>query len=216
MIDCVCGYGKNLKEDQKNCPICGTDLTPLHRLRRLKEAQTKEISKIAFLKKLLLIAPIATFLIGLIIFPFLQYFITQLNTSSKNYQTLAEEIKKNIENYPDLANLNISITHTNAGLTISGEVPTELHKSLIMEILKNVAANHPVDTNNLRTLSILQKLRVETQFQYVVRKGDSLSSIAVKFYDDVGMWKIIYEANADKITDPDRIFIGQVLSIPNR
>lgn len=33
MIDCVCGFGKNLKE--KRCPICGTDLTPIHGLKEL-------------------------------------------------------------------------------------------------------------------------------------------------------------------------------------
>jgi len=28
-IDCPCGYGKNIKEEQKTCDRCGADLTPL-------------------------------------------------------------------------------------------------------------------------------------------------------------------------------------------
>lgn len=35
MVDCPCGYAKNVKEDK--CPICGTDLTPLHHLEKLPE-----------------------------------------------------------------------------------------------------------------------------------------------------------------------------------
>ena len=42
MIDCPCGFGKNLKEDQKECPICGTDLTLLHLLRKLPSIYYEE------------------------------------------------------------------------------------------------------------------------------------------------------------------------------
>jgi tetratricopeptide (TPR) repeat protein len=35
MIDCTCGFGKNIPEDQAACPVCGADVTPLHRIRRL-------------------------------------------------------------------------------------------------------------------------------------------------------------------------------------
>jgi nucleoid-associated protein YgaU len=35
MIDCTCGFGKDIPEDRTACPVCGTDVTPLHRIRRL-------------------------------------------------------------------------------------------------------------------------------------------------------------------------------------
>jgi len=47
MIDCPCGYGKNIKENQKICPACGTDLTPLHRLNALPRAYYDEGKKLA-------------------------------------------------------------------------------------------------------------------------------------------------------------------------
>lgn len=49
---------------------------------------------------------------------------------------------------------------------------------------------------------------------YTVVAGDSLSKIAKREYGDAQKWKQIYEANRDKIKDPDLIYPGQVLNIP--
>lgn len=50
---------------------------------------------------------------------------------------------------------------------------------------------------------------------YTVVKGDTLSRIAKQFYGDANKWRRIHEANKDLIKDPDRIFPGQVLKIPD-
>ncbi|TLY51987.1 MAG: LysM peptidoglycan-binding domain-containing protein [Gammaproteobacteria bacterium] len=49
---------------------------------------------------------------------------------------------------------------------------------------------------------------------YTVVSGDSLSKIAKKFYGNANAWKQIFEANRDKISNPDMIHPGQVLTIP--
>lgn len=49
---------------------------------------------------------------------------------------------------------------------------------------------------------------------YVVKKGDSLSQIAKREYGDANKWRRIFEANKDKIKDPDLIHPGQELKIP--
>jgi nucleoid-associated protein YgaU len=49
---------------------------------------------------------------------------------------------------------------------------------------------------------------------YTVVAGDSLSKIAKREYGDAQKWQQIYEANRDKIKDPDLIYPGQVLNIP--
>ncbi|SFN29553.1 LysM peptidoglycan-binding domain-containing protein [Dokdonella immobilis] len=49
---------------------------------------------------------------------------------------------------------------------------------------------------------------------YTVAKGDSLSKIAKKFYGNANQWRVIFEANRDRISNPDLIQIGQVLKIP--
>ena len=49
---------------------------------------------------------------------------------------------------------------------------------------------------------------------YTVQSGDSLSKIAKHVYGDANKWHAIYDANRDKIKNPDLIQPGQVLSLP--
>jgi nucleoid-associated protein YgaU len=49
---------------------------------------------------------------------------------------------------------------------------------------------------------------------YTVVKGDSLSKIAQRVYGKASLWRKIYEANQDQIKDPDLIFPGQLLRLP--
>jgi nucleoid-associated protein YgaU len=49
---------------------------------------------------------------------------------------------------------------------------------------------------------------------YTVVSGDSLSKIAKREYGDASKWHRIFEANRDKIQNPDLIHPGQVLNLP--
>ncbi len=49
---------------------------------------------------------------------------------------------------------------------------------------------------------------------YTVQPGDTLSKIAKEYYGDSGQYRAIYEANRDKLDDPDEIRVGQELRIP--
>jgi nucleoid-associated protein YgaU len=50
--------------------------------------------------------------------------------------------------------------------------------------------------------------------QREVVAGDTLSAIAQQVYGDASLWPRIFEANRDQIFDPDLIFPGQTLRIP--
>ena len=51
---------------------------------------------------------------------------------------------------------------------------------------------------------------------YTVGSGDSLSKIAKNHYGDAAKWHQIYEANKATIgTNPDKIEVGQVLTLPS-
>jgi LysM domain-containing protein len=49
---------------------------------------------------------------------------------------------------------------------------------------------------------------------YTVQAGDSLSKIAKQFYGNSNDYMKIFEANKDKLSDPNKIQPGQQLSIP--
>jgi nucleoid-associated protein YgaU len=49
---------------------------------------------------------------------------------------------------------------------------------------------------------------------YTVQSGDSLSKIAKHVYGDANKWHAIFDANRDKIRNPDLIQPGQVLTLP--
>jgi nucleoid-associated protein YgaU len=49
---------------------------------------------------------------------------------------------------------------------------------------------------------------------YTVQAGDSLSKISKQFYGDANKYMKIFEANKDKLADPDKVKPGQELVIP--
>jgi tetratricopeptide (TPR) repeat protein len=51
---------------------------------------------------------------------------------------------------------------------------------------------------------------------YRVERGDTLSRIAAKVYNDSNAWRPIYEANRDVLPTPESLREGQVLKIPAR
>ena len=56
--------------------------------------------------------------------------------------------------------------------------------------------------------------RVACPESYVVQPGDSLWSIAVRFYYDGRQWRRVFDANLDRISDPALIFPGMALQVP--
>ncbi|WP_313205399.1 LysM peptidoglycan-binding domain-containing protein [Stenotrophomonas sp.] len=53
-------------------------------------------------------------------------------------------------------------------------------------------------------------------YTVTVQKGDSLSKIAKQHLGDANAWKTIFEANRDVLDDPDKIFPGQTLKLPQK
>lgn len=54
-----------------------------------------------------------------------------------------------------------------------------------------------------------------SQRTHTVRKGDTIYSLARLYYGgDVHRWHSIFDANRDKLSNPDQLKIGQILVIP--
>jgi hypothetical protein len=66
-----------------------------------------------------------------------------------------------------------------------------------------------VSAQNIRPAETAPKVKT-----YTVKPGDCLWNIAKKYYDDGSKYTIIYNANKDKIKNPNLIYPDQVFVIP--
>lgn len=93
-----------------------------------------------------------------------------------------------------------------------------------LEITGQVATKADYEKVGLITGNILGIAKVDNQITfsgegadsqtYTIVKGDTLWKIATEFYGDGSKYPSIVEANQPMITNPDEIYPGQVLRIP--
>lgn len=102
---------------------------------------------------------------------------------------------------------NLSVTEQNSVLYVTCTVPTNQLKDQIWDVYEKLDPD-------MRSADMVLNVSVDQSAPetYEVKSGDNLSKIAKK-YSGIS-WKDIYEANRDKLSDPDKIFPGQVLKIP--
>ena len=107
-----------------------------------------------------------------------------------------------------------------AKLLIKAEAPTADVKNAIWDEIKKVDASYSDLTADITVNAAAAgqggpagKVSAPAG-SYTVQKGDTLSKISKQFYGDADEYMQIFYANRDKLKDPDRIQIGQVLNIP--
>lgn len=94
-------------------------------------------------------------------------------------------------------------------VVVSGEVENQEDSEKIVLAVGNVEGVDTVD-NQMTIITPAPEARYHT-----VVKGDWLSKIAKEYYGDANKYNVIFEANKPMLTDPDKIYPGQVLRIPN-
>lgn len=92
---------------------------------------------------------------------------------------------------------------------IDGEAVDAATKERVILAVGNCEGIGKVD----ESLTVAQDDESESEM-YVVQKGDTLWAIATATYGDGNRYPEIFEANKPMLTDPDLIFPGQVLRIP--
>jgi len=93
-------------------------------------------------------------------------------------------------------------------VTLTGTVTEQEHAEKIALAVGNVQGVAFVDNQ----LSV-EIPKPEAVF-HTVEKGDWLSKIAKKHYGNANKYMVIFEANKPMLSDPDKIYPGQVLRIP--
>lgn len=110
-------------------------------------------------------------------------------------------------------NLNIQngdVKEVNGKLHVTGTAKTTYEKNLIWDKIKEIGGNNPSD--------IMADIKVEDAsvfHRHTVKQGETLGKIAQKYYGKAGLYTKIFEANTDKLKNPDMIYPDQELVIPN-
>jgi nucleoid-associated protein YgaU len=105
-------------------------------------------------------------------------------------------------------------------LFIQGAAPSEQIKNDVWNQIKAADSSYSDLTCDLTVDSSLPQPQSSgasssgNQRVYRVQAGDTLSKIAKQFYGNANDYNRIFEANRDKLQNPDRINVGQELVIP--
>lgn len=92
--------------------------------------------------------------------------------------------------------------------TVHGKVDDQAEREKVVLALGNVIGIAHVDDR----LEAAEKAP-EATF-HTVAKGESLSKIAQRYYGSASKYRVIFEANRPLLSDPNKIYPGQVLRIP--
>ncbi|MGB3456057.1 MAG: peptidoglycan-binding protein LysM [Litorimonas sp.] len=120
-----------------------------------------------------------------------------------------ERLKKEVKTY-DLDTDGVDIHVDDDGVvTVKGEAVSQEMKEKIILAVGNVEGVGGVNDETST------RLQGRASRFHTVESGDTLSAISKTYY---GTWKLypeIFEANKPMLSDPDKIYPGQVLRIPD-
>ena len=94
-------------------------------------------------------------------------------------------------------------------VTVSGVAPDQATKEKIVLCCGNVSSVAKVDD----LLTVASSPEPESSYREV-KSGDTLSRIAKEAYGDANAYMKIFEANKPMLSNPDKIYPGQMLRIP--
>ena len=114
-----------------------------------------------------------------------------------------------------LQNLNLQDNK----LFIRGMAPSQDVKNRVWDQIKLVDPNYSdliadIQAPAAAAAAAAASGPTTTARTYTVQPGDSLSKISKQFYGNANQYMKIFEANKDKLSDPDKIKAGMELVIP--
>ena len=135
---------------------------------------------------------------------------TEMDAAEKqkvNDRRIAMGIAKHVESMGlEIQDFSVKVDGDTA--TVSGTVEDQATKEKVVLTVGNTMGIARVDDR-------IEVVKPEPEAQFhTVQSGESLSLIAKKYYGDAMKYPVIFEANKPMLSDPDKIYPGQVLRIP--
>jgi nucleoid-associated protein YgaU len=127
----------------------------------------------------------------------------------------ADEIRKKIEK--DLGgNIeDLGVLYKDGRVELHGKAKSQAAKEKAVLIAGNVKGVTNVEDDGLKVAGQATAAPAAPQVTYyTIESGDTLSKIAKEHYGDAQKYNVIFEANREVIKDPDKIYPGQKIRIP--
>lgn len=96
----------------------------------------------------------------------------------------------------------------NGKINLWGKTQYQLDANLLWDKIKE----HPGWENEV--VADIQATDTSIYGKYTVKSGDTLSAISKRFLGSANRYMDIFNANKDQLSDPDKIKVGQTLTIP--
>lgn len=136
-----------------------------------------------------------------------QLFSNISNSSADRENLKASELLDYIKKI-GLTYKNIKVGTKDGLVRLEGEVDNQEQAEKIALAVGNVKGVETVD-NRMRVTESKPESKM-----YTVKSGDTLSKISQEYYGDAQKYNTIFEANKPMLSDPNKIYPGQVLRIP--
>ncbi|HMS32567.1 MAG TPA: LysM peptidoglycan-binding domain-containing protein [Ignavibacteria bacterium] len=127
---------------------------------------------------------------------------------------LQEKYQGVIDSINTAGGRDLQVTEDGGVLKVLATVPYPKDKNAVWNKIKEIGGENPSDISADIKLDNANDPEIASAGvkTYVVKSGDTLSKIAKEFYGDANKYMEI--ANANNISNPDKIDVGQELKIP--
>jgi nucleoid-associated protein YgaU len=143
--------------------------------------------------------------------------------NQQNFETLKQKYASVLSTIQEQGVQLGHLHEDNGKLIIAGKAPSDEAKNRVWDTIKQVdaaykdlSADITVDPNiaGNQSSSLPPSRHLKDEQTYTVKAGDTLSKISQQFYGEANLYMNIFEANRDKLSDPNKIQPGMLLRIP--
>ena len=129
----------------------------------------------------------------------------------------ADQIREKIEDELGSNVENLGVLYKDGRVELHGKAKSQAAKEKAALLAGNVKGVTAVEDDGLKVAgqpAAPTATATPKTTYYTIESGDSLSKIAKRFYGDAQKYPVLFEANREVIKDPDKIYPGQKIRIP--